>query len=341
MNLTGVYEFLIGCDWGTTSFRLRLINIPERKVVHELKNRDGVTLTYGLWRESGEDPETRMQFFCKKLKQEIDILSKTVAFDLNGLPVIVSGMASSSIGMQEILYASLPIALEPMNITTFVQQEAESWFPHELILVSGIKSSNDVMRGEETQLIGLLGILKIPDNEEIVAILPGTHSKHNFIKNNVLSDFQTFMTGEVYDLLSHYSILRGSVEDNGQKIFTPEQRSSFISGVKESQSKSILANIFRVRTNHLFGLNNKSENAYYLSGLLIGAELSYLADSQDSRQIVICGEKALSDLYQLALEAMDLTKRLARVPADFVERSTVAGQIRIFESQSYQNITNE
>ncbi len=72
------------------------------------------------------------------------------------------------------------------------------------ILVSGFQTDTDIMRGEETKLLGF----DIPDDEERIFIFPGTHSKHVFVKNKTGIDFKTYMTGELFNLMSEKSILR-------------------------------------------------------------------------------------------------------------------------------------
>lgn len=123
------------------------------------------------------------------------------------------------------------------------------------------------MRGEETQLIGCISELKNEVDRQIF-ILPGTHSKHITVKNRQVTSFKTYMTGELFSLLSKNSVLSTAIE----KAITSDFK-SFKEGVKHSTKSNLLHSIFRVRTNHLFEIHTKKENFNYLSGLLIGTEL--------------------------------------------------------------------
>ncbi|CAG5008484.1 putative 2-dehydro-3-deoxygalactonokinase DgoK1 [Dyadobacter sp. CECT 9275] len=325
-------NFLLGCDWGTTSFRLRLINVTSGRVVGELMSQDGIAKTNIAWKQPEWGGLSRMAFFCKCLKQQIDTLASKQGFNPEGIPLVVSGMASSSIGMADVPYTSLPFSLNAEELN-FLRVSATVDFPHEMILVSGLKTDTDVMRGEETQLIGLSGLIEIPAEQETVVILPGTHSKHNYIRNNVLVDFKTFMTGEVYELLTKHSILKDSVEPFHQSAWRKEDRDAFIQGVRDGSSSPLLQKMFTVRINHLFSQLDKSANSFYMSGLLIGSELSYLADENDRRPLVLCGGSQLSDLYNTAMDILGLANRVLKVPSDFVHKATIAGQATIFQNK--------
>src|SRR5690606_3952516 len=122
--------------------------------------------------------------------------------------------------------------------------------------ISGVKSQDDVMRGEETQLVGAYSLAKkiegLHSNSAPVFVFPGTHSKHIFIRQKEIVDFKTFMTGEFYDLLAHKSILSLGVAKD-QELQNPKNTESFKRGVADGISTNLLHASFRVRTNHLFG----------------------------------------------------------------------------------------
>ncbi len=319
-------NWILGCDWGTSSFRLRLIDVVNAEIIGEVQSKNGIAQTYNLWMNSGLGSDERYVFFQSKLKIEIIRLAGQTNADLTGIPVIVTGMATSSIGMWELPYASLPFSMHAEGLTMKLFPASHD-FDHTLMLVSGVRDSQDVMRGEEVQLIGLMQGLAIPEVKEMVVILPGTHSKHNSIKENALVSFQTFMTGEVFHLMATQSILKDSIEI----IEEDTDNEAFEAGVLKGQSANLLASLFSVRTNTLFGNYNKSANAYYLSGLLIGSELGYLQNDSDTRPIVLCGGGRLHGLYFKALRILQLQHRTIDLPEESVTRATIAGQITIFK----------
>ena len=194
------------------------------------------------------------------------------------------------------------------------------------------------MRGEETQLIGLIKLLKLNSHNEIIFILPGTHSKHLQIKDEKLVDIQTFMTGELYNILTHHSILKDSVDVNIPDDMSADDREAFISGIRNSGSANILNRLFSVRTNQLFNKLDKKQNALYLSGLLMGNELAGLQKSENV-PLILCTAGALHKLYRLAFESLELLNRTTIIPADVLSRATITGQIIIAQNNTtlYEN----
>jgi 2-dehydro-3-deoxygalactonokinase len=204
-------KFILSCDWGSTSFRLRLVNIISQTVIDEIYTNEGVIHTFNTWKISIDSGADRKQCFLDHLKKSLNDLADRSTVDLNNLDIIISGMASSSIGMYELPYVNLPLATDGSQAGVHIF-EADDVFPHRIILISGVKSESDVARGEETQLIGLIKLLKMDTDSEAIFILPGTHSKHLRIKEGKLIDIQTFMTGELYHILTQNSILKDSVD---------------------------------------------------------------------------------------------------------------------------------
>ncbi|SOD92983.1 2-dehydro-3-deoxygalactonokinase [Spirosoma fluviale] len=327
-------NYLLGCDWGTSSFRLRLIDSSNHQLIGEITSQEGIANTFTAWKAIGDGATLpREQFFRHQLKRHINQLSTKVSIKLNGIPIVISGMASSSIGMAEVPYATLPFPVDgSLSSTKRLLKQAD--FPHDITLISGVRTEHDVMRGEETQLIGLLALL---DTGHVAAdasilIFPGTHSKHIYIQNQQVIDFQTFMTGEVFNLMAHYSILKDSIAPAELSTFTNDQLDAFKLGVNESDSSSILNSLFRVRTNQLFGLLNKPDNTLYLSGLLIGAELKTLLD-QPQWQLILCSGNNLYELYKLAMEELQLSDRTTTISSDLIDKATIAGQVKIVQNQ--------
>ena len=328
-------NYLLCCDWGTSSFRLRLIKLSDSQIVGEVFTDDGIASIFNSWKKNLElGGLNRDQFFRNYLTGQIDILSAQLSFDLQMVMIVISGMASSSIGMEEIPYTNLPYPVDGSQ-AGMRYFEARSDFPHDIILISGVRSETDVMRGEETQLVGLLTINELLSfrEKEAVFIFPGTHSKHMYVSGGNLVGFQTFMTGEVFKIMSNHSILKDSVEHGKQTEFREEEIEAFKLGIRQSGRSSILNSMFRVRTNQLFNTLGKRENKYYLSGLLIGNELGYLAKKEEY-ELVLCSGNNLYELYKLGIEELNLNERTTTVSADVIDKATVAGQIKIYQSQT-------
>ena len=331
-------KHILCCDWGTTSFRLRLVERQNYQVHAEYLTKDGVAGTFRDWKE--QDELSRFDFYAAILKNSIKELAKKTSFILDTIPVIVSGMASSSIGMEELPYAELPFESNGSQASVRVFKDFNGK-DAPLVLVSGLKSHEDVMRGEEAQLIGLLKLneISIQASEKIVFVFPGTHSKHITVKDRFVIDFQTFMTGEIYNILTEHSILKDSVlSSSGTVLMQADQIKAFLKGVEISGTSALLHSLFTVRTGQLFGQFTMEQNAYYLSGLLIGSELRQLKDGNYDR-LVICSGKHLYEHYKLAAEAISLKFNTTYIQPELIDKATIAGQVQIFNAT--QTTSNE
>lgn len=309
-------KLFISCDWGTSTFRLRLIDAATKRILAETQSAQGIAATYALWKEQAAD---RILFYSEVIIKQIKLLEKHYGHSLHATTVIISGMASSTIGMIALPYKLIPYQLSK---PAFEMQKipASQTCSHPMILLSGVRSGNDVMRGEETMLAGC----EIENSTaEQLFIFPGTHSKQVVVENGILKDFKTFMTGEVFELLSNKSILAASVEaDDG----SPKNSEAFIKGVRESTTGNFLNHIFHVRTAHVLNGVSQKENYHYLSGLLIGGELKNIP-SKNYTTITIVSSGVLAVLYTQALSAMGLSSKCLQQNAD---DALISGQAFIF-----------
>ncbi|MCW3112910.1 MAG: 2-keto-3-deoxy-galactonokinase [Segetibacter sp.] len=326
-------KLLLGCDWGTSSFRLRLFDTSTQDVIGEVQTADGIAKMNSSWQEANTQNNTisKTSFFRQYLKEQMEALSAKTSVALHNLSIVISGMASSTIGMEDVPYAKMPFALDGSDVN-FKLLKAENNFPNDIILISGVCSQNDVMRGEETQLIGLVALLEQSGNklQDGVLIFPGTHSKHIHVKNGQLMNFNTFMTGEVFSIISNHSILKNSIEKDDSSELSETDVNAFKSGVRYAKETGILNGLFTVRTNQLFDKLDKKQNAFYLSGLLIGEELKYLLKN-DELSLALCSASNLSRFYELAIEELNLLQRTTIVPTELVDSAALEGQRVIFQ----------
>ncbi|MBZ4188703.1 2-dehydro-3-deoxygalactonokinase [Niabella beijingensis] len=308
-------DTFLSCDWGTSTFRLRLVRISDLAVLATVRHQQGIAQAFTAWEQAGSGI-SRMEYYTGFLKQQIHLLQQQSGYPLNGLPVVLSGMASSSIGFLELPYKELPFAVDGTDL--IVRSIPDDHHP--LRIVSGACSATDVMRGEETKIVGVAGILPETD-QELLLLLPGTHSKHLRICNRQVISFQTFMTGEFFALLSRNSVLAGSVA-TGADFTDTVNRDYFIKAVQQSRSISVLRHAFRVRTSQLLHNVSPEQNYYYLSGLLIGEELRALPPGVP---VYLLGGAAHLPLYLQACETLGLPS-VALMDAD---EALIAGQQRL------------
>lgn len=308
-------DYFISGDWGTTNFRLRIVDRNSLDVITEHKTESGIKPHY-------------QKFLAQSQLDQFDFFSQYLLQQINQLPeehrnhtIVLSGMSSANIGMQELPYADLPFGNTGKEL---VHKEVPLEGSSKVILISGAKNDKGVMRGEEIQALGLMDhLVKFGDG---TLILPGTHSKHITYKQNKFTDLETYMTGEIFQLLSSQSILQNNIEETlWDETFKP----AFLDGVKKGLNKELTANLFKLRVNDLLDVASKTENYFTLSGLLIGDELSYLAKG-DERLFIAAPTETLI-LYHLALQSFSASERLVIIDQEILTKALLIGQEKILK----------
>ncbi len=306
---------LISCDWGSSNFRLRLIEINTRQVLSEINSNQGILALYDDWQHNNSTTD-KFTFYSNYIQGQVEALEQQAAIKLNSSCIIISGMASSNIGMMELPYTSLPFNTNGSTLN--VHYIKEDIVKHPMFIVSGARSTDDVMRGEETILTGC----NIIDNPlEQLYIFPGTHSKHITVKSGMATHVKTYMTGELFNLVSTKSMLSASVKNS-----TPLNISPFSKGVKDGLSNNFLNSLFHVRTNRLFNLLSEEENYHYLSGVFIAAELSDLVN-KNYGSVNLVTTLDFSLYYLKALELLNI-KEVHFINAD---EALIEGHINIYK----------
>ncbi len=298
-------NFFLSCDWGSSNMRLRLVRTPDLNVEQEIKTEDGIVSLRSQHRQ--EVQKHPLQFYSSVLFQRLEELKTRSGRSLDSLPIIISGMASSTIGMKELPYQLCPLSFENTRSLVHPLGQVNG---HSIFLITGLRTKNDVMRGEETQVIGAYSQLN-SDVKKQIWLLPGTHSKHVVIERNKLATFHTYMTGELFQLLREKSILSHSVlVENSDGYAKPiAEEPLFLKGVKDAADGSNLLNkLFHIRSADIFGIRNGFENLSYLNGLLIGAELANVKDLKVSFYLIASGIQ--KELYESALKALQISSTI-------------------------------
>jgi 2-dehydro-3-deoxygalactonokinase len=276
---------LIALDWGTTSLRAYLVDNQAAVI-------DAISSNQGILNVTGGDFDTVFEQVSDRwLTQH------------GHLPVIASGMIGSRQGWREAPYIACPagaadIAARLTAVTT--RSGGTLW------LVPGVSFTDasgvaDVMRGEETQLIGELAAKPGPQR---LFVLPGTHSKWVRIEQDRISWLATFMSGEVFAVLCEHSIL-GRLMDGHADDAAAFRRGLDYAAVTDPAQGGLLKRLFSARTLGLFGQLPGAALHAYLSGLIIGCEigegLACLGHTEHENVISVIGSSALSQLYVEAL----------------------------------------
>lgn len=291
---------LLCCDWGTTSFRLQLVEADTLQTRAKTAEGEGILKTFRAWTASGRPEPERMAYYLAAIHSRIATIENEAGFSLAGVPLVISGMASASVGICDIAYRKLPLAVDGSDLEV-VTMPASHEFDHPFAIVSGACTDADVMRGEETLLVGALA-RRGAGAEEWLVILPGTHSKHVSIRAGRAVNFATYMTGEFFALLSQQSILAQTVEAGGG-LEQAGHHDEFIHGVRDGATGNLLHDCFSIRAGHLLKQTTKSSNYYRLSGLLIGAELKEIIIRRPTGLLLVSGTELLP-FYAAAIWAL-------------------------------------
>lgn len=320
-------NIFLSCDWGTSTLRLNLVNSENGNILASEHSDLGIAKTFSIWNTADNaNKNSRIPFYLDVLQHHIKNIELRLNTSLGGTKLFISGMASSTMGLIELPYSELPFTLSGPNYN-LKHLPVQDNFNHPVIIISGVKSNDDVMRGEETQLMGCIDTIADTSKPQLF-IFPGTHSKHIYVNNNTIIGFKTYMTGDFFELLSQKSILHNSV-DKETDLEDPEYLASFKQGVIDAVDSNLLNAAFKVRTNNLFNIYNKNQNFTYLSGLLIGTELKDLTASDVAAIHLVCGTN-LEKHYQLALQELKLAKQINTYSPQWVDEAVVRAHHKIY-----------
>lgn len=321
MKQSNIATFL-SCDWGTSSFRLKLVDKTSGKTLAKIANSEGIRKVFDQWQAQSQ--QHRIPFFQRKIQGFIDELAQTHNMTLKNQTLVLSGMASSSLGIKELAYAETPFSLNGKDLVTdFMPKNGHC--QHDTLLISGVRKNGDVMRGEELQAMGWR-MMKTDMPKKCLLILPGTHCKHVGIKGDKIIDFNTYMTGELFDLIQHHSLLKNdfTIENEG----TEREKQAFTEGVLAGSKGNLTHILFTIRARILEKNLLQNEAVYFLNGLLLGQEFLQLPDCP----IVMCAAAKFHSFYQLALENLNVQVPITALTLDEVENLVVLGHLAVINS---------
>lgn len=291
----------IAVDWGTSNVRAWGID-ADGEVLFERSSPQGMgklkpaDYPAVLEKLAGEDIETRTR-----------------------VDVLICGMAGARQGWKEAPYVAVPAALEDLGSSSIAVNVPNSALKPRIIpgVCQRLGDEFDVMRGEETQLLGLTELRK---QERYAVVLPGTHSKWVSISAGRISSFATAMTGELYEVLGTHTVLRFSMA--GDKS-GPQTEEGIEAGLHEGLWHPDLLSslIFRARAASLLADRGADWCAGYLSGVLVGAEVGGHCRNTDFQATTyLIGAERLCRIYARAFAKL----RLKTETVDATE-ATIAG----------------
>ncbi|MCP1629521.1 2-dehydro-3-deoxygalactonokinase [Citrobacter amalonaticus] len=261
----------IAIDWGSTNLRAWLYQGD--KCLESRQSEAGVT------RLNGKSPEAVLAEVTQHWRD-------------SATPVVMAGMVGSNVGWKIAPYLPVPASFSAIG-------EQLTAVSDNVWIIPGLCVSRDdnhnVMRGEETQLLGARTL-----SPSSVYVMPGTHCKWVQADAEQIHDFRTVMTGELHHLLLQHSLVGAGL---------PEQQASsdaFAAGLARGiYSPAVLPQLFEVRASHVLGHLPREQVSEFLSGLLIGAEVASMSEQfAGSQSITIVAGTALTSRYQQAFHAM-------------------------------------
>jgi 2-dehydro-3-deoxygalactonokinase len=274
---------LIGLDWGSSSCRAYLY-AADGSVIGFREASCGVARLHG----GPAAPEPYEEAF-------LAMCGPWLA-EQPGLPVLACGMVGSDRGWAHVPHRRVPASIDDPGPAACVRTRDEVDI-HILPGFTDAGGPGGVMRGEETQLAGL----SVVDREAVV--LPGTHSKWVRLSGRTVTGFTTYMTGELYALVTAHSVLAGSIEPADEPAW-----SAFERGVRyASEQPCPSVSLFSARTRWLAADLRGDEVADYVSGLLIGTELldaQSLGGADPAAGLLIAGGQQLNLRYERAATAL-------------------------------------
>lgn len=293
---------LIALDWGTSA--LRVFRLGAAGEVLETRHRPWGIMN--LPPASGDEPaaDSRDAGFERALQ---DVCGDWIAASPR-LPLLACGMVGSAQGWREARYLDAPASLDDLgrNLTAVARHDGPP-----LHIVPGLLQRGrlpNVMRGEETQVLGTLAGESLAEDATALIGLPGTHSKWVVAGPRRIEHFHTFMTGEVYGALREHTLLGKTMQPGA----APDDV-AFARGLEVARGSDadlgLLSHIFSTRTLGLTKALPATAQADYLSGVLIGHEVSSLARVQQRpgvtrpARLLLCGEPDLCRRYAMALQA--------------------------------------
>lgn len=264
----------VGIDWGSSNIRAWLLRKDGEAIA---RNHISIGLR-----------EARTRGFRQVLHELLKPMPAA-----GELPIIACGMVGARDGWSEVPYVSCPAS--SLTIMGAAQPVPDG----RLKILPGVVQTHpsaDVMRGEETQLIGIL-----TEQQSVTVCLPGTHSKWADAEGGHLTGFRTYVTGDLFAAARASSIFAALAQE------APFDASSFRKGIDDACTTPLTRALFQTRARVATGGMRPDQAYWFLSGLLIGAELLCEIKEHPGSPVVLLADGALRDLYEFAFDALGRT----------------------------------
>ncbi len=273
-------------DMGTTNTRLYMC--VNNKVVDFVKGSFGAS----LGKRNGR------QALCKQVESLLnDLLDKCAVNECDVESIVALGMAGSEIGLLDVPHILLPA--DARTLAENIRKERIDGINIPFLFIPGVKKTEgnsviDMMRGEETETIGLASM--IPLGEDVIFVLPGTHNKIVRVSSDgKITDFYTTFSGELLDSIISNTILAGQVTHDFQIV-----ESDVFKGALYAKENGLNAALFHIRVMAKNGVSSDVLSSF-LYGCVIGEDISLIKRISKEKKIYVSGRKTLKEVYSLLL----------------------------------------
>jgi 2-dehydro-3-deoxygalactonokinase len=276
---------LLACDWGSTN--LRAWALDEQGVVLDRKD-----FGFGAGRMVQGEAQQR---FVDEVRP---------ALNAQALPALLCGAIGSNIGWEVAPYVDCPARLEDIA-SNLIQPMDKVWIaPGLRCEVFG--DACDVLRGEETQVMGWIASDPANAKGHHLICQPGTHAKWLVVEDGRVTRFLSAFTGELFAVLSEHSILRNSGPGEDPSVFDEGCDAA-------AEGDGLLNRLYTARSRIAGGGADGTTTGAYLSGLLIGAEVAATPRllGLEGVTVTLLGDAPLCDRYARALARRQVQTRYA------------------------------
>lgn len=305
----------ITIDGGTTN--TRIILVEKRKII------DSIKLNVGA--KAGIDNSDLLK---NEIKNAIEtVLERNCLSNNDIIRILASGMITSEFGLCNLEHIKAPAGIcELHSSMKEITLEEISDIP--FVFIRGVKTDSDsfehfdMMRGEETELMGIVD----PSYGKCIYILPGSHSK--IIRTGAdgeILEFTTMLTGEMIASLSQHTILKDAVDLSSSEI----DSEYLLRGYDFCKEEGINKSLFKVRIlKNAFGCDKNKVYSFFI-GTVLCSEIDQIIKS-DAETVVLGGKAQIKSAMAEILRSRD-TKKIISLDKDEVDLSTALGAIKIYE----------
>ena len=242
-------DTIVGINWGSSNFRAFHIG-ADGNLLDSIEQPSGIA---SLTRE-----------------QMVALVAEVATRWPEAQRIYACGMVGSNIGWSDAGYVMCPVAPDGLASALHdvrIGEVTVSIVPG-LACRRSADGAPDIMRGEETELFGLLASHRLPSRG--VVALPGTHTKWVRMEHGRVAEFMTAMSGEIFDRLTAAGLLASIVDGPAGA------GEAFRDGVRNGYSGALGLGtlLFGARAKVIRGELARADGASYLRGMLIGAEIA-------------------------------------------------------------------